>query len=35
VHGTVKAAGLEVEVVEKPVHATELLAQVFSQLAPG
>jgi DNA-binding response OmpR family regulator len=34
VHGTVKAAGLEVEVVEKPVHPTELLAQVFSQLVP-
>jgi DNA-binding response OmpR family regulator len=35
VHGTVKAAGLEVEVVEKPAHPTELLAQVFSRLAPG
>jgi DNA-binding response OmpR family regulator len=35
VHGTVKAAGLEVEVVEKPVHTAELLAHVFSRLVPG
>jgi len=35
VHGTVKAAGLQVEVVERPVHATELLAHVFSRLVPG
>jgi hypothetical protein len=31
----VKAAGLEVEVVEKPVHTAELLAHVFSRLVPG
>jgi len=34
-HGTAKAAGLDAEVVEKPVHATELLAQVFSRLVPA
>ena len=35
VHGTVKAAGLEAEVMEKPVHPSELLAEVFSRLVPG
>ncbi len=34
-HKTAKAAGLQVDMMEKPVHPTERLAHVFSRLVPG